>query len=266
LKICATNRHKGMNIVLRTNLTGNFSDSFLVAIASAFDQVVVSVDGNEASHNARRGEGTYKTLIENIERYKNSVKNQTGAGELSLACVMNSHDINSEAGQSVRILANRLKIKRIRFRPLLPLGRAANMDEQLKYEGVHHYLSAQELLENDFKPLTSCGMGQNLYLEPDGDSFPCYAWHKPHTLLGNIEHLGLSHILASEAFQSLSKCNVDTIDKCKLCEYRYLCGGACRAWGNEENQKKLNAAPPRCDHLRLRAENLSRAARAYLTE
>lgn len=46
------------------------------------------------------------------------------------------------------------------------------------------------------------------------------------------------------------KCStVDKIEKCKKCEYRYLCGGACRAWENQCSIY-LNKAPLECNHLK----------------
>jgi len=48
-----------------------------------------------------------------------------------------------------------------------------------------------------------------------------------------------------------------------LCAYRYLCGGACRAWDNRESTD-LNAPPVRCDHLQQTARNLIDAACNYL--
>ncbi|MBF0593111.1 MAG: radical SAM protein [Nitrospirae bacterium] len=264
LVIFASNRNRGMNIVLRTNLTIDISDALLRSIALAFDQVVPSVDGNEQTHNQRRGEGTYRRLVENMERYQRIAASQSGSGELSVACVMRSDDINGEPGQSVRELAERLEVRRIRFRPLLPLGRAAQWDEPLMCEGLLQHISPDEMLESDFQPLTSCGLGQNLHVESDGNAFPCYALLQPHTLIGNVNTHELKALLASEAFMCLARSTVDTISKCKECQYRYLCGGSCRAWGNEETQRDINAAPPRCTHLMQRAENLVNEARKFL--
>ena len=53
--LCRSLRGRGSNIVLRTNLTGSFTDEELEEIASSFDQVVVSIDGNEETHDRRRG-------------------------------------------------------------------------------------------------------------------------------------------------------------------------------------------------------------------
>lgn len=264
--ICKKYRGKGVLLVLRTNLAGKIPDGLLTQLAESFDQVVVSVDGNEKTHDKRRGKGQYSVVINNIERYQKAIENISMPGELSIGCTMNSSDINGEPEQSVRQLADKLKIRRIRFRPLLPLGRASAWDEPLMCEGLLAHVSTEELLESKIQALNSCGIGQNLYVEPEGESFPCYAYHQPHSMLGNVKDLGLKKILESESFKQLQKCTVDTIEKCKECEVRYLCGGACRAWGNESNQLILNAAPPNCEHLKKRAFQLIESANQYLFE
>jgi hypothetical protein len=65
------------------------------------------------------------------------------------------------------------------------------------------------------------------------------------------------------AVQKLSACMVDMIAKCCDCAYRYLCGGACRTWGNQTVLDR-NAAPVQCDQLQQRAQLLIDAAREYL--
>ena len=70
-------------------------------------------------------------------------------------------------------------------------------------------------------------------------------------------------MLESQAFSTLLACSVDTMEKCRDCEYRYLCGGACRAWGNRET-RDINAAPADCRHLRERAEDFVSYTRKYL--
>ena len=264
--ICKKYRRKGVLMVLRTNLAGKIPDELLIQIAESFDQVVVSVDGNEATHDSRRGKGQYSVVTNNIERYQKLTRNVSLPCELSIGSTMNSTAINGEPGQSVRQLADKLKIRRIRFSPILPLGRAAAWDEPLMCEGYLANISAVEVLESKVHPQINCGIGQNLDIEPEGESFPCYAYHHPNTMLGNVKDSGLKKILESDSFKQLQKCTVDTIEKCKECEVRYLCGGICRAWGNESNQLNLNAAPPNCDHLKKRAFQLIESANQYLFE
>ncbi|MDR0844355.1 MAG: SPASM domain-containing protein, partial [Tannerella sp.] len=118
-------------------------------------------------------------------------------------------------------------------------------------------------LKTPFHPLTTCGIGQNLYVRPDGRIYPCYAWCNEHTYIGNIFEKGLKAVLDSPSFTRLIDCTVDTIEKCRDCDYRYLCGGACRAWGNQQTLD-LNAAPVQCRHLQERAEKLIETAKAFL--
>lgn len=263
LALCKATKGQDTNLVLRTNLTGIFSDRDLTAMAEAFDQVVVSVDGNEKTHDKRRGSGTYANVHKNLQRYQRLAKSIPGAGELSLACVMDSDSIVGEPGESVRSLAKELQVKRVRFRPLLPLGRGSHMEEPVMSERLFAYITPEEHLKIPIRPLTTCGIGQNLYIEPRGDVYPCYAWCHAHTFLGNAFDAGLEDIIGTAKFKELAACTVDTVKKCRDCEYRYLCGGACRAWGNQNNPD-INAPPVDCSHLQKRAEDMLRAASNYL--
>ncbi|NQT11536.1 MAG: TIGR04083 family peptide-modifying radical SAM enzyme, partial [Planctomycetes bacterium] len=253
-----------MNLVARTNLAMLLSDEELCQVSLAFDQVVVSVDGNQETHDARRGTGSYAAAVTNLESYVELAARPRQAGELSLAAVMRSADIQGEPGGAVRDLAARLGIRRVRFRPLLPLGRAADWHEPPTSEALGAHADPLELIEGGFHPVASCGLGQNLYVEPSGNSFPCYAYHKPHSYLGNVIETGLESVLESADFQDLCCHNVDSNSKCRACEVRYLCSGACRAWGGAGTQFDLDAPPPDCTGLQRRASGLLDAASQFL--
>jgi uncharacterized protein len=62
------------------------------------------------------------------------------------------------------------------------------------------------------------------------------------------------------SFRDLACHTVDTNPKCRACDLRYLCGGACRAWGGDAAQRDLNAPPPECEGLNRRAAGLLKAA------
>ena len=112
------------------------------------------------------------------------------------------------------------------------------------------------MLCQDFTPLTTCGLGDNLYIEPDGNSFPCYAYSEKEKLLGNVlEEGSLITLINSPSFKNLRKHNVDTNIRCKECNLRYLCGGACRAWdGRLRND--FDEPPVNCGKLYERAKSL----------
>jgi uncharacterized protein len=253
-----------MNLVLRTNLALPLSPDVLRRVALAVDQVVVSLDGDEAMHDARRGEGSYAATLCNLEAYARIVETVPGAGELSLAAVLRAADATGPEGDSVRALAQRLGVRRTRFRPLLPLGRAADWDETPTSEALGAHADPMDLITAGFRPVASCGLGQNLYVEPSGESFPCYACHQPAACLGNVIERGLAGILGSPAFRGLCQYTVDTNPKCRECELRYLCGGACRAWGGALTERDLDASPPECLGLRARVAGLAYAARRFL--
>ena len=163
----------------------------------------------------------------------------------------------------MKLLGERLQVRRARFRPLLPLGRVAHLDEPIMCEGLMQHLSPEDMLKSECRPLTSCGIGQNLFVKPDGRAYPCYAWCAEHTCVGDVFADGLESVLTSSGYARLMRCSVDSIAKCRDCEFRYLCGGACRAWGNQ-TMLDVNAPPPHCEHLKTRAEKLIDAAREYV--
>lgn len=262
---------KPLKIVLRTNFAMPLTSDDYMLLSEAFDEIVVSVDGGKTEHDLRRGEGAYDKTVLNLEQYQNLFADNHVTGthgmrpaRLSISATMKADEVNSRKGTDVTDLGRRLRIRHVKFRPLLPLGRALELHEPIVSEALRAYQTPLELTEEGFHPTMSCGIGQNLYVEPSGDAFPCYSYHKPHSFLGNVVRDGLNEVLQRDAFQLLKGYTVDSNAGCRSCEYRYLCGGACRAWGRESAQGDLNATPIDCEGLRERARKLYAEAINYL--
>ena len=254
---------KPLVTVLRTSLSLPLDDLLLRRIANSTGQVVVSLDGDRETHDARRGAGSYDRVVTNLRR----LVAVGGDSELSLATVLPLALANGAPGDAVRALARELGIRRTRFRPLLPLGRAVDSQLEAVPETVWGHLDPREMVAYGFAPVASCGMGQNLYVEPDGAAYPCYAWHGEGWRLGTLEDEGgLAGIVESDAFRDLGRHTVDSNLGCRECALRYLCGGACRAWSRVpgEDQTDLDAAPRDCAHLRARARSLLLTALEHL--
>jgi uncharacterized protein len=254
--------------VLRTNLSVPMDADLLRQVARSTDQVVVSLDGDQTTHDARRGAGSYAATLANL-RALVVLRKELGEEytDLSLATVLPLRQANGAPGESVRTLAKELGIRRTRFRPLLPLGRAAEFELEIVPETMWGHLDADEMISYGFTPTLSCGMGQNLYIEPDGQAFPCYAWHSAPWALGNVySGAGLRPVLEGERFRSLAGHTVNTNRRCQACALRYLCGGACRAWNRlpAEAQTDLDAPPLDCTHLHERARSMMLSAQRYL--
>ena len=175
-----------LGTVLRTSLVTDLDDVLLGLVANSTDEVVISLDGDEAAHDARRGAGSYARTLVNLRR----LMALHGRAEVSLAAVLPLKEAQGEAGRHVRALAEELGIRRVRFRPVLPLGRAAARLPGLEAEVVWSSLRPEERLAYGFLPAASCGMGQNVYIEPDGAAYPCYAWHAPGLAVGECDRDG----------------------------------------------------------------------------
>lgn len=252
----ARNSLSPMRIVLRTSLVVHLSAKQIQILSNAPHEVVVSLDGDPETHNARRGENAYQRAVENLQR----LLELHGKAEVSLAAVLPLSQARGAPGEHVRALAQRMGIRRVRIRPLLPLGRASHTYPDLPVEAVWFSMTSEERLVYGFTPASSCGLGQNLYVEPDGSVYPCYALNSPSLCIGNLleANNGLKEMLASSAFESLSHHTVDTRLTCKDCPYRYLCGGACRAWDRRtfKSLADLDSPPAHCTPLKKRAEGL----------
>jgi uncharacterized protein len=254
---------KPLLTVLRTSLSLPVDDELLRRISRSTDQVVVSLDGDQETHDARRGAGSYDLVVANLRR----LVAIGGDTDLSLATVLPLQLANGPPGDAVRALARELGIRRTRFRPLLPLGRAVASELDIVPETLWGHMDPRQMVAYGFRPVASCGMGQNLYVEPDGQAYPCYAWHGEAWRLGSLDgEGGVGGIVASPAFRDLGRHTVNTNRGCRECALRYLCGGACRAWSRlpQDAQTDLDAAPRDCAHLQARARSLLLSALEHL--
>ena len=214
---------KGVRLVLRTSLGFEVPRTRLAAVAALFDEIVVSVDGDRQAHDARRGPGRYDLTTGNLKTLS------TLGARLSLAAALEAPD-DGRAG-AVLALAKALGIEKTRLRPVLPLGRAAG-------RAAPGWQLCGEEADPDapFRPRFSCGLGQNLYVEPDGAAYPCYAWCAPEAKLGDLSREGLGELLDRGGLYKYCRHGVDSNRKCRACEVRYLCGGVCKAWAGDKRE------------------------------
>lgn len=241
-----------MKLVLRTNLVENLSSRFLRQLVQSINQIVISIDGDEKTHDERRGRGTYARTVNNLKR----LRALTSSANLEIAAALTDRQIHGTEGAAVKALCHELGI-RFRFRQILPIGRGEEMG--LNMECNMCLIGATDDLLMNSTLVKSCGLGTNLYVAPDGACFPCHSMTGKRHHLGNMGESGLANIL--EGNDRYRRYSVDTNRKCGLCALRYLCGGFCRAWGNREDP---DAPPGECEPLFKRAQSVLGLAMEYL--
>jgi radical SAM protein with 4Fe4S-binding SPASM domain len=85
-----------------------------------------------------------------------------------------------------------------------------------------------------FKPAQvrfSCGIGNGeISISPDGLVFPCHTLHKPQLQCGNLREQGLEQIIKeSKLLHDMRQFNIEEIELCSRCDFKYLCAGGCAA-------------------------------------
>ena len=204
--------------ILRTSLAFPIADEKLKKICSVFDEITVSIDGDEETHDAVQGKGTFKRVTEN------TLRAISFGGYISVSAVMNREKGEGEPGNYLRSFCKENGIKKLIIQSPVPMGRA--LDSAVPY---YEWRSDERPMDK-IKFQWTCGLGGNLYMEPDGKVFPCYAWCEPEHLLGDLSKESLQEILDRGELLKYLNTGVDTNKKCHNCEVRYLCGGLCRIW------------------------------------
>ncbi len=242
---------KPLEIALRTNLACRLTPALTERLARSTDWVVVSVDGDEVSHDARRGLGTYARTISNIRTLaalaaSERVTSLAPSARISIDSALDPAEMDGNEARTVHVLGEELGLP-VSITPLLPLGRAANLG--LKPELPRSLDEGAETLACDVSIRASCGLGTKISVGPSGECFPCYTLTEPAHCLGNVLTDGLSAVLErNDAYRTVT---VDTINRCRDCGVRYICGGLCRAWGAPS--ASLDAAPVDCAALERQA-------------
>lgn len=219
-------------LVLRTNLAMPLSDSEIALISEVFDKIVVSIDGSTEVHDKQRGKGAYLKTTTNLDKFSQKVIEK----KFVVACSINQHLYSDEELQkekkAVSSLTEKFPVKEFRFLPVLPLGRAENC--ALKRNEAEP-ISVSEWIERKYYFRTSCGLGQNIMVGSNGETYPCHVLkHKNGESVGNVLREELAFIVEKSSFKKLRNVTVNTMKKCRSCDMKYLCGGTCFIWKEQD--------------------------------
>ena len=240
---------KGCRFVLRTSFAFSVKEDLMFRLCRVFDEICVSLDGNEETNDRSRGKGSYAKALANIE-----LALRLG-GRISVSAVLSEEDAKAGPGNDLIDFCRERGINKLVMNNAVPMGRAKRSACSAYYEWRS---DRPAKLPDRIEPVFSCGLGRSLYMQPDGKTYPCYAWCEDRHLLGDLSKESLSDILDRRELLAILNTGVDTNEKCRRCDVRYFCGGKCKIWAR--NKADINSGDFDCEETR---EGILRTLRAY---
>ena len=226
-KMC---KEMGFNTKILTNAT-LINENNVKELVKTFDSFKISLDGSTAEfHDYYRGKGSYEKTVKAIQLLKEN------NADVQLAMVVtkeNRFDVSA---------MNKKWGSMLGYQPLFPMGRAKDNSNVLTGEEYYDSLCndihispfsdingiIQAHREN--RTIHKCAMGDGeISISCTGDVYPCQLLHSDEFYLGNVREKSLEEIYNSEKNSKFKTHTVDCIEKCKSCDFKYLCGGACQA-------------------------------------
>ncbi len=233
---------RGINTLLQTNGFLLNNETVLSLKKAGISKIQISIDGGKRKHDELRGRGSYKKIINALERcMKHDIIFQ-------LKCTITNK--NKDSLEDIFRIALYYPPERLNFRFLLPIGRANSkefkeIDSSKRKEIIDQLYTLSnnygvEIITGDpcsylylFKHLKSkqfsyyesaCNIGiDSIHISSDGFLKPCSMIDYS---LGDILKDDFWDIWKNNDF--LKKNREKNFVKCGICRYKYNCGG-CRA-------------------------------------
>ncbi len=252
---------EGLSVNVCTNGL-RIRDSMLANLRGLPVAFSVSLDGNLEQHEEIRGAGTYGRTIQTIKDIK---KNGYG---LFINTFL--HQGNFDSIPMLVEQAADLGASGINFIRAIPRGRGKRtvykrVPDAKLFETLYVLMKEERAFynllknENTFPILVSsiaagvkslnCGLSRDnyLFLDCEGNIYPCPGTRYPEFKLGNIRTNGINPILESRKTHWLNLLDAGAFPVCSKCSFTYYCGGDCRgsAYGNSE-PKDIKMPVPYC--------------------
>ncbi|WP_429954867.1 radical SAM protein [Enterococcus sp. AZ192] len=238
------------NIVLITNGT-IYNKEKLAGLSRYVDTVSVSVDSYaEDCPSFIRDEGIFKKIIRTINYLK-----ETGSNVNILPTV---HHLNAHKLSEYVSLADKLGVTMSfsiltacfegEMKSYLPQAEDIQkisdfmLDTDLAIEDTS--IGGEQLQAENY-----CGAGKTMIsIGTDGNVYPCHMLMYDEFCIGNIKSDTVTNMRKlSEKAQLFSSLQVDKLNGgCKECQFKYLCGGGCRARAYLKHEDIL-AKDPYCN-------------------
>jgi radical SAM protein with 4Fe4S-binding SPASM domain len=203
-------------------------------LADLFKYIKISLDGaSEATHAKTRGEGNFDAVINAIHL----LSQYSDAVDIEVQMT-----VNSDNAEDVTKLKSMLPDgSRIKYTPHMGIGRGlqADSNERLTNEAFHSISRQTEPQEE--RTATRLKSGQrtlgcyagdaHISVADNGDVYPCHLFHQNAFKMGNIFVDTIADIFHSTKMTDFAaSMDVENNNaRCSSCDFRYLCGGGCKA-------------------------------------
>lgn len=230
MPVAEYSKRLGLTNKLMTNAT-LITEKNIKKIVEVFDSIKISLDGSTAEkHNFYRGNGSYEKTIKAIELLDKFNSN------ISLAMVVTKNNCSDIASMAQKWGG------RLTFQPLFPLGNAKKNEnlylsgreyfDVLKSAGVVPYADLRNMIKSHTatKNVLKCALGDaEVSISSSGDVYPCQLLHYDIFKVGNLKDKSFDEIYNSKEMERFKMHTADCITKCRNCDLKLLCGGACQA-------------------------------------
>lgn len=216
-------------ITLITNGTVGGKEIY-TGLAPYLDTMAVSLDTYAPEcHAYLRDEGIFDKIISHIKQMQES--------GLKVSILPTLHHKNAERMLEYIELSKQLGTE-ISFSIFTTRQEKMYEDytlskKDLKYISEHfsNYNIDDMPINNTLEGKRYCGTGCNIIsVDTDGSVYPCHMLMEDQFKMGNLTEKGLIAILQESKCQKQCWENdVKDIAECRECEFKYLCGGGCRA-------------------------------------
>lgn len=198
-------------------------------ISKLFDLVTISIDGPNKDVHARTRGDNFETIVKTIELLKQHNVEYTLSMTVTRDNISYVEEMAHKFGSSLN------------FAPYFPVS---GDPSTLAITGIDYYKAlkaaagvkplsyCESTLDNSlYNQCHKCAIGDGEFsISATGDVYPCQLLHTDEFYSGNVHENSITSIYyESKALNACSKLDVDTIEGCKDCPIKYICGGSCRA-------------------------------------
>jgi radical SAM protein with 4Fe4S-binding SPASM domain len=205
------------------------------AIAETFNIISISLDSlKKESHEEMRGKNTFDRVMESIKLLK------AHGAYIRITTIITKANVNDVLDTWLEVYDN---LKCDIYTPALYVPDSNDPEIYGPFlPKMEDLMNEQDRIRDHFKDMPgiafkpanirfSCGVGNGeISVSPDGIVFPCHTLHKPELQCGNLREQGLEQIIKeSKLLHQMRQLNINKIDLCSKCDYKYLCAGGCTA-------------------------------------